>query len=678
LSGYEGLTPGLRVSSNNPPYKMHALIVDYDEKCEDIEEAANEIKELAKKKGFTPPTAIGNSWSGNLRTIYWFEAPILVHEFIHRKLIDWLAKELRLDAVHEGLDKPALRDTSLYFSAPFSWVGVSQGVPVSSNMLNHGLVEVSSRAAWKKTGAPVVPIELVTAAVQEKFAGKWPGTFEIGARGPRFWDDTANNPTAAIVRETGMQCFTGPRAFVTWAEIFGQSFVRDFETQRIGGAIEETYFDGQMYWRLVGSIWLQFNRQDTILHLRSGGLTQDAMDGNLSELEKALVTIQTTQRVDAAVPLPHFPAGINVVHGRHYLNTARCEVITPIPEKVKWGEGFKRLSEYLGTLFAETETQNEQRTIYLAWLKRYYLSCLNKKPIPGQVMFIAGDVEQGKTFLSNVVMAKMLGGHCDASSWLLGETGFSGHLIESPLWTVDDTKPGQERAHANYSSMVKKMAANQSVLYNEKYRAAKMVPWLGRIVVTCNLDNESLRILPDVETSILDKIILTKVRTREGVDFAALAGGLSAELPHFCAWLRDWDPEDDLEGVTEKSRYGVTSYHHPELLQAAKEGTTSHAFLELFMNYLQEFWDSAAEEWIGNATSLIKDISADDTLRPIINQYTSRAVGRALSQLQNQGFPLTQFRDGGLRWWKLTKIDYDSYRGIEVKAGPRNKKFKNQ
>ena len=44
------------------------------------------------------------------------------------------------------------------------------------------------------------PIGRVAEEVEKRFPGRWPGAFEIGARGPRFWDDTASNPTAAIVR----------------------------------------------------------------------------------------------------------------------------------------------------------------------------------------------------------------------------------------------------------------------------------------------------------------------------------------------------------------------------------------------------------------------------------------------------------------------------------------------
>lgn len=49
--------------------------------------------------------------------------------------------------------------------------------------------------------------------------------FELGARGVRFWDPLADCPTAAIVRENGMVCFTGAFPFQSWADIFGTDFI---------------------------------------------------------------------------------------------------------------------------------------------------------------------------------------------------------------------------------------------------------------------------------------------------------------------------------------------------------------------------------------------------------------------------------------------------------------------
>jgi len=55
----------------------------------------------------------------------------------------------------------------------------------------------------------------------------------------------------------------------------------------------------------------------------------------------------------------------------------------------------------------------------------------------------------------------------------------------------------------------------------EKFKSSGEVPWFGRIIVTCNLDAESLRILPDMDLNTNDKISLFKAKMKG--DHAALA-----------------------------------------------------------------------------------------------------------------------------------------------------------
>ena len=92
-----------------------------------------------------------------------------------------------------------------------------------------------------------LPMETVAAEVEKRWPGRWKGEFKLGARGMRFWDDSAANDTAAIVRETGMTCFTGDQAFVTWSQIFGRSFVEEFQTSKLGAASQDIYFVGGGY-----------------------------------------------------------------------------------------------------------------------------------------------------------------------------------------------------------------------------------------------------------------------------------------------------------------------------------------------------------------------------------------------------------------------------------------------
>jgi len=679
FSAYEGLDPHHRVSSSNPPFKMRAIIADYDTAAinESLEDAANDIRVFCARRQVKLPNLLGKTFSGGLRAIWFLDKPLLVHTTVHDKLLTWLKREMVVSRMCDHLDDRAWSDTAILYCSSSSWVTLDDQ-PLAHELIQTGLVDVSSRVSWVPRGTVPVPLDKVKEALDAKFPGRWRGSFELGARGLRFWDPTADNPSAAIVRETGMQCFTGPRPFASWSDIFGSSFVKEYAAQRIGGAVEDAWFDGQKYWLNHNAELYDFSRADFTMHLRSRGLSNDPTVGGVSEVEAAMITTQTTHRIEAAVPLPFFPKGINMIMAKKYLNMAgNRNLIEPHGDPAKWGKSFPRLSEFLDHFFEKLgpSHSNTQLAHFLAWVWRWYNACAERKPKPGQAFFIAGPVEQGKTFPSNVVLSKLMGGHADCASYLLGETGFTGHLFDIALWTIDDTRPSQERVHANYSALIKKMPANQMFLYNDKFVKAKMIPWLGRIMVTCNLDQESLRILPDVDQSLLDKIMLTKAGVREGFDFERLIAALGEELPKFARWLTDWDPRSDHPDIIEASRYGVAAFHHPELLEAAKETTSSHTFYELLHLYWTE-WFKTDPVWTGNATTLIRSMNEDDTLRPIVGQYTPRAVGRFLAQLSNQGMPITPERENGMRGWRILKEDFIAYNGARKETKQPTKKEK--
>ena len=145
-----------------------------------------------------------------------------------------------------GLDTAAFEDPCKYYEAGTEWNRLSED-EIPATFMMQWAMESSKSYAWNKLGT-VIPMDVLAAEVDRQYPGRWQGGFDFGARGVRFWDPESDNETAAVVRETGMQCFTGGAAFVPWATIFGHPFVNQFEADRIGGSVKDIYFDGRDYW----------------------------------------------------------------------------------------------------------------------------------------------------------------------------------------------------------------------------------------------------------------------------------------------------------------------------------------------------------------------------------------------------------------------------------------------
>ncbi len=643
FSAYEGLDPKLRVSESNKAVLLHGLVVDYDAKISDAERASV----LDRVKADVRPQWVSRTFSSGARLTWAFEEPVcLPSNDAAREFLKLARKKLSLSALFPGLDDEALCSPATYYEVGTDWVKLSEDV-VPKQLVWQWMAQSGERLRWDKEYV-AIPIDKVAEEVEKQYPGRWQGLFELGSRGMRFWDPTADNESAAIVRESGMQCFTGSVPFIPWAAIVGRRFVEAYEANRLGAAIALLWFDGREYWLECGDGRFQpLGREDTRLRLKSRyGLKSNVPRGETcSEVDHALRMIQESKWISCAAHLVHKPSGIMTVNGQKVLNISTVRVVKPSAEAVTWGKDFPWIAKFLDGFFAPSE----QLDYFLAWLKRFYVSALERRLKPGQAIFLCGEREQGKNLLSNVLVSKMLGGHVDAADYLTGQTRFAGRFFESALWTMDDVTPLSDTGkHRHYTAILKKMVANRIFSADEKFRKVQTVEWSGRIIVTTNLDPESIRILPALDVSNQDKLCLFRVQTVDRKFPEDVATRIAGELPAFCRWLVDWDPPVHVQG---SSRYGVKSYIEESLLTESRQSSDSAQFEELLGAFLKEI-PANTKEWEGTATDLMAQLSGVEGFVPLLRELSASKIGRQLAKLQPNGY-LDFERSGRSRMWKL-------------------------
>lgn len=655
ITSYEGITSSTRVSKSNEAFRMHGLVVDYDA---DINEADVEGVMTRASTAF-PPNYVATTFSGGRRLIWVFEEPVLVMpNKAHKEFLRKLRRELGLVRLLPGLDDDALFDSAKTYEIGRDWKQLSdQKIPASA--LGAWSFEAGEQMSWREKGEVVIPIEVIAKEVEKVFPGTWPGDFIVGARGPRFWDNSADNHTAAIVRETGMQCFTGGRAFVPWSEILGAKFVGQYQENKVHESVKDLWYDGRHYWvQGLDDRWVRKNRDDVSLQLRvAHGLSPERpREGGASEVDRGLYHIQSFNGVEAALPFVLQKPGLLFRDGARYLNISNVKALVPCDEPgIQWGDPrFGFISKFLcpKTLFSSPE----QWEYFMAWLQYFYQGAVVSDVQNGHSIFIAGPEGRGKTLLSNVLIGSLVGGRVDVTSFLLGETTFNSSLFNSPLWCVDDSQPGKDpRTHAHFSAMVKKLTANQNFEFNAKFRDAASINWRGRLVVTLNTDPESLAMLPNPEISILDKISFFQMSDRE-FNFPHQADAVIAqELPYFARWLLDWCPDPKL---VVGGRYGVSGYHDDHLLLQAKMSGKANEFREVLNLWARSYFAADSDTaWEGTSTELLSVMKADASVSNLIGRYTPVGTGRELSKLQSLGFDVSSRVKDGMRVWTIRRPD---------------------
>ena len=657
FSGVVGLEAQSRISRENPPARLLALVADYDLSLE--EEART------KKLNKLPilPNYIATSFSGGTHAIWFLEhsLPLMQDAASNHALLRVAAKDLKLNRAFGVLDERAFYNLSQYYTCGRIWQHVSEE-PVPMGRCELWVLEALKCLKFGGTGA-TISLGRIKAEIDKRFPNRWKGEFTLGARGVRFWDATADNETAAIVTERGMVCFTGAFPFRSWEDIFGAEFAREHAAETMGQAIADIYYINHEFWRKNHSgDWVSYPRRELndVLQNEYGLNARNGNGESGSEVSQAISAIVTRKVLHGRIPFIYNGNDVVEINSKKYLNTSKLRALPPWKKTQEWGDGFPWIADFLVRLFGR-EDAPDQLDYFLSWLSHAYQGALKLAPTRGQAVYIAGQSGSGKSFLSKHIIAPLFGGREEATSYLMGETRFNNALFDSGIWHIDDAEViAEPRAHARYSALVKKVVANDDFLCEAKYVNAVKVPWKGRLVVTCNTDPESLRILPSIDINNSDKLMFF-LCTDTVLDDPQAEEHAHEELSAFAGFLAAYEPPEICRGT---HRFGIKSFLHPILLVEASNSGTCGTFQDVFCVFLKNYFEANdKEELQGSASEIYEQMCGIDTMRELMKGLvTPSSIGTRLGQLAAKAdFPMTHARCGKRRYWLVERDRFKSY-----------------
>jgi hypothetical protein len=616
----EGIYPTLRVDTDNPPKFLHGLVCEFDA---DITEDMVDKIPVNGSRGMLPTWVSRSRFRNGRRLVFEFETPVFVdNPNITERFLKLFAKESKLRNLLPGLDETCYRVTQ-YQELGIDWKKIPNSAPISSDLLS--MIFFKSAAAKPIVDGVNIPLDKVAAEVEKRWPNRWQGSFEEGTRGPLFWVDPYVDRTGCQIGEYGMICYSerAGKSFCSWRDILGIEFMRQFEAAQIGKAVENVWFDNMYYWsRLENGRWAPNKKEDIAADLQIKNHLK------LPQVAEALCIIRNTRRITGVFPFIHNKADvIPDDSGALFLNISTRKLIEPAKEDGK----FPWLADWVESVWDKTD-HDLQRDTFLAWFQRLYLSALEGNMKAGQAIVIAGGKGIGKTLFSRKVIGAALGGFTDASNYLLSKTAFNKEAAETAVWSVDDDRGGTNwELHDNFANAVKKYVANPQIPYHPKYRDETTVTWRGRIIITCNTDLKSLGILPDVDASIEDKIMLFLAREDYAPDFKNIEDIIRAELPYFLRWMANWKAPAEVLG---DDRFGVKTYHHPVLLQATIDAAPHGLLSEMLPYAIKHNLPNDCKEKTRWMTSVeIRALLDADGLRSGLAKFAGNRLGIALSRL---------------------------------------------
>mgnify|MGYP001100252755 FL=1 len=672
----EGRAPSKRVSNDNPVHKIHGVVADYDSPL-DWKSFRNKLANACV--GIPLPTWASRTQSGYLRLVWEFDSSIPIDPSMYDSFMGYINKSLKMDKLFAGFDKTSLKPNQ-YFELGEDWIKTGDAIPTD---VVHACLSKAVSSKPPESSDTSVPLDVVAPEVESRFPNRWFGEFEVGARGPLFWIDDGIDRDGCQVVEDGVVCYSdrAGKGFMSWGDIFGGSFVKDYETKKLSTLLDEYWFNGKTFFKLLYGNAVSIPKEQLLLELRQAGFSVRVRRGRaISEVEEALLTVSNNNRIDEIAPVVFSSERIVSYNATRILNCSNLVPVEPDSDgdPAKW----PFLHQWLNQLFANS-SKNSALDYFYSWMQRFYTAVLDRVPLQGQALLLVGPTGRGKSLLSNKIISGLVGGFSDASDYLSGQTKFNKDLGRVASWVIDDTTSAasfQDQRRA--TELLKRAVANPRVEYMAKYADAMSIPWTGRVILSLNMDANSLSVIPSLDTSNRDKLMALLISNKSTNSFPAnsqLEATIEEELPHFGKFLLDWKVPKEVEDV---GRFGVQSFIDPTIADAAYDNSSRSSIAELvefFAKRCREIHPDMGK-WSGTLTEfqvMIHDLNNGRDVGSSRNLEFCRRGMITLeeaSRVNDKIRPVMSYGQGGGKLWSIDLSEnYDIGYAADDKRGHSDK-----
>ncbi len=672
----EGRAPSKRVSNDNPVHKIHGVVADYDSPL-DWKSFRNKLANACV--GIPLPTWASRTQSGYLRLVWEFDSSIPIDPSMYDSFMGYINKSLKMDKLFAGFDKTSLKPNQ-YFELGEDWIKTGDAIPTD---VVHACLSKAVSSKPPESSDTSVPLDVVAPEVESRFPNRWFGEFEVGARGPLFWIDDGIDRDGCQVVEDGVVCYSdrAGKGFMSWGDIFGGSFVKDYETKKLSTLLDEYWFNGKTFFKLLYGNAVSIPKEQLLLELRQAGFSVRVRRGRaISEVEEALLTVSNNNRIDEIAPVVFSSERIVSYNATRILNCSNLVPVEPDSDgdPAKW----PFLHQWLNQLFANS-SKNSALDYFYSWMQRFYTAVLDRVPLQGQALLLVGPTGRGKSLLSNKIISGLVGGFSDASDYLSGQTKFNKDLGRVASWVIDDTTSAasfQDQRRA--TELLKRAVANPRVEYMAKYADAMSIPWTGRVILSLNMDANSLSVIPSLDTSNRDKLMALLISNKSTNSFPAnsqLEATIEQELPHFGKFLLDWKVPKEVEDV---GRFGVQSYIDPTIADAAYDNSSRSSIAELvefFAKRCREIHPDMGK-WSGTLTEFQVMVHELNNGRDVGSSRNLEFCRRGMitleeaSRVNNKIRPVMSQGQGGGKLWSIDLSEnYDIGYAADDKRGHSDK-----
>jgi hypothetical protein len=387
----------------------------------------------------------------------------------------------------------------------------------------------------------------------------------------------------------------GKRDFNSMVQEAKEKKKREQETEAAEFKVDEedVWFEPERnrYWTTdAEGAWINLYEDSMKRLLVKKGLSKKTTpDQELSSVEVALEEIQTRKNVHCALEVAGYSTGMKLLSNKKILITGAARHLEP--EEGDWS----LIQGVVDALLLDEDGGRTPIDILYEWTLNF-LECLESEiSHTGQVLVIAGPKDCGKSLLQNL-LTPLFGGRAGLPyDFTTGATNFNADLSRAEhLMIEDETPPENQGVRRTIGSILKKFAANKLSRIHPKHRDAFNAELIQRLTLTTNDDAKCLQVLPFIDETLSDKIILLRAhkrplpRTPGSVEERhAFPRDLESQLPAFKHYLlHKFKCPERLKSP----RFGVIGYQNPDLrykINGTRQEDVFRGLLECLVGDLQ-------------------------------------------------------------------------------------------
>ena len=395
--------------------------------------------------------------------------------------------------------------------------------------------------------------------------------------------------------------------------------------------------------------YVPYTKTTLKLILKSWGIRSRAHDDELlSPIDALIADVSYAKSVAYAGRLAGIKTGCYIMNGKRVLVTS-----DPVIIEAKAG-AWPMIESISNQLFNGGKI--DQRPYIYGWLKMGRKAVLEAFPMPGQALVLAGPRNAGKNLFQDII-TEMLGGRAEKPyRYMVGKSEFNGDLFGAEHLCIADEVPFYALPSRRvFGSKIKDICVNSLQSCHGKHKEALTLYPIWRLSISVNDEAENLVMLPPLEDSIEDKIMLLKVEQavmpmksdspRCRVEFW---DGIRAEIPSFAKFIEEYVIPEELQ----ESRFGIKAFQHPDLVEILKEMTHETrlmALMEIIVIPENGSWKGTLEEL---ETALLEDSTFKRQIEKLL--YYPTALLTYLRRLQ-KSMPerVRAYKSHNKRGWEL-------------------------